>query len=51
MPFSDQDRMLGEYLGLAVSNGSVVPVFPVAAVPADGRQFAQTVSTYTPLGC
>ncbi|MGW4381012.1 sialidase family protein [Kitasatospora sp. NPDC004531] len=50
MPDTSQGRMLGEYLGIAVANGSVVTTFPVAAAPTDGKQFAQTMSSYTPLG-
>ncbi|MFF0388103.1 sialidase family protein [Kitasatospora sp. NPDC004615] len=50
MPDTNQGRMLGEYLGIAPANGSVVTTFPVAAAPADGQAFAQTMSTYTPLG-
>ncbi|MFD8478025.1 sialidase family protein [Kitasatospora sp. NPDC059673] len=50
MPDTSHGRMLGEYLGLSIANGSAVPVFPVAAAPTNGQQFAQTMSTYTPLG-
>ncbi|KDN82249.1 sialidase family protein [Kitasatospora cheerisanensis] len=49
MPDTGQGRMLGEYLGISAANGSVVTLFPVAAAPADGKAFAQTMSTYTPL--
>ncbi|MFD7642009.1 sialidase family protein [Kitasatospora sp. NPDC059795] len=50
MPDTSQGRMLGEYLGIATANGTVVTTFPVAAAPAGGQAFAQTMSTYTPLG-
>ncbi|WP_405112667.1 glycoside hydrolase [Micromonospora sp. NBC_01405] len=43
-------RMLGEYLGLSVANGSAVATFPVGQAPPAGQAFDQAIHTYGPLG-